>query len=45
MKGEPEMTAMYEAKYQEALMQAKRLGDGLMREDAYRSGQFKQPVT
>jgi hypothetical protein len=45
MKGEPDMTAMYEAKYQEALMQAKRLGDGLMREDAYRSGQFKQPVT
>jgi len=45
MKGEPDMTAMYEAKYQEALMQAKRLGDGLLREDAYRSGQFKQPVT
>ena len=45
MKGEQDMTAMYETKYQEALAQAKRLGDALMREDAYRSGQFKQPVT
>jgi hypothetical protein len=45
MKGEPGMTAVYEAKYQEALQQAKRLGDALQREDAYRSGQFKQPVT
>jgi hypothetical protein len=45
MKGEPGMTAVYEAKYKEALMQAKRLGDALQREDAYRSGQFKQPVT
>jgi len=45
MKGEPDMTAMYEAKYKEALMQAKRLGDALQREDAYRSGQYRQPVT
>ena len=44
MKGEPEMTAMYETKYKEALAQAKRLGDGLERGDAYRDGQFKQPV-
>lgn len=44
MKGEPEMTAMYEAKYREALAQAKRLGDGLERGDAYRDGQAKQAV-
>jgi hypothetical protein len=44
MKGEQDMTAMYEAKYKEALAQAKRLGDGLQREDAYRSGQYRQPV-
>lgn len=44
MKGEQDMTAMYDAKYKEALMMAKRLGDGLMREDAYRSGQYRQPV-
>jgi hypothetical protein len=45
MKGEPDMNALYEAKYKEALMQAKRLGDALQREDAYRSGQYRQPVT
>jgi hypothetical protein len=45
MKGEPDMTAMYEAKYKEALAMAKRLGDGLERQDAYRSGQYRQPVT
>jgi hypothetical protein len=45
MKGEPDMTAMYEAKYKEALAQAKRLGDGLERQDAYRSGQYRQAVT
>jgi hypothetical protein len=44
MKGEPDMTAMYEAKYKEALAMAKRMGDGLQREDAYRSGQYRQPV-
>jgi len=45
MKGEPDMNALYEAKYKEALAQAKRLGDALQREDAYRSGQYRQPVT
>jgi hypothetical protein len=45
MKGEPDMTAMYEAKYKEALAQAKRLGDGLERGDAYRNGQYRQAVT
>jgi hypothetical protein len=45
MKGEADMTAMYEAKYKEALAQAKRLGDGLERGDSYRNGQYRQVVT
>jgi hypothetical protein len=43
MKGEADMMALYNAKYQEALSLAKRLGDGLERSDAYRSGQFRSP--
>jgi hypothetical protein len=34
-----------DTKYKEALALAKRLGDGLERQDAYRSGQFRQAVT
>jgi hypothetical protein len=45
MKGEPDMVALYDGKYKEALGLAKRLGDGLERQDAYRSGQYRQPVT
>lgn len=45
MKGEPDLIAGYEAKYKEALAMAKRLGDGMERQDAYRSGQFRQAVT
>ncbi len=43
MKGEQDMMAMYNQKYMEALSLAKRLGDGLERSDAYRSGQFRAP--
>jgi hypothetical protein len=39
MKGEADMLAAYQAKYQEALGELKRLGDGLERNDAYRAGQ------
>jgi hypothetical protein len=39
MRGEPDMIANIEAKYQEAVAQLKRLGDGLERNDAYRAGQ------
>jgi hypothetical protein len=39
MKGEADMLAAYNVKYQEALGQLKRLGDGLERNDAYRAGQ------
>lgn len=45
LKGEADMMAYYEQKYQEALGQLKRLGDGLDRQDAYRSGQVRVPVT
>lgn len=41
MKGETDMMALYNGKYQEALALAKRLGDGLERSDAYRSGQSR----
>lgn len=44
MKGESDMMAVYQAKYQEVLGQAKRLGDGMERGDAYRDGQYKQKV-
>lgn len=45
MKGEQDMMALYNGKYQEALALAKRLGDGLERQDAYRSGQVRIQVT
>jgi len=41
MKGEADIVALYDTKYKEALSLAKRLGDGLERSDAYRSGQFR----
>ena len=44
MKGEQDMMALYNQKYMEALALAKRLGDGMERQDAYRSGQYRQPV-
>lgn len=44
LKGEPDLIALYDAKYKEALAMAKRLGDGMDRQDAYRSGQYRQPV-
>ena len=45
MKGEQDMMGLYNQKFMEALALAKRLGDGLERQDAYRSGQFRQAVT
>ena len=44
MKGEPDMIANYENKYQESLALLKVLGDGKDRRDAYRSGQVQVPV-
>jgi hypothetical protein len=45
MKGEQDMLATYNSKYNEALAQLKRLGDGLERQDAYRNGQARVQVT
>ena len=44
MKGEQDMMALYNQKFMDALVLAKRLGDGMDRQDAYRSGQFRQTV-
>jgi hypothetical protein len=44
MKGEEDMMAYYDKKYQEALGQLNRLGTGLERGDAYRDGQAKIKV-
>jgi len=45
MKGEPDMVALYNEKYAQAVALAKRLGDGLERQDAYRSGQLRVNVS
>jgi hypothetical protein len=44
MKGEADLMALYDAKYKEALMLLKQLGDGKQRGDTYRDGQVKYPV-
>lgn len=45
MKVEQDLAQAYTARYQEALAIAKRLGDGMERQDAYRSGQARVQVT
>ena len=45
MKGEADMVALYNSKYQEAMAQLNRLGTGLERGDAYRDGQAKIKVS
>jgi hypothetical protein len=45
MKQEQDLIGLYNTKYQEALALAKRLGDGMERTDAYRTGQYRQMVT
>lgn len=45
MKGEQDIVAMYEKLYLQAITLLKGLGDGKLREDAYRSGQFRVPVS
>lgn len=45
MKGEADIMAYYQQKYDEGIKQLKRLGDGLERGDAYRDGQYKVKVT
>jgi len=45
MKGEQDILQLYNTKFMEALALAKRLGDGMERTDAYRTGQARVPVT
>ena len=45
MKGEPDLVALYERLFVQALGLLKNLGDGKLREDAFRSGQLRVPVT
>jgi hypothetical protein len=44
MKGEQDVIAQYQKRYDDAMALAKRLGDGMERGDAYRDGQVKLPV-
>lgn len=44
MKGEADVIAGYMKRYEEAMILAKRLGDGMERRDAYRSGQVRMSV-
>jgi len=44
MKGEDDIIKLYLARYGEAMTLLKQLGDGKLRQDTYRSGQFRQPV-
>ena len=45
MKGEQDLIQLYNSKYMEALAILKQLGDGKQRQDAYRSGQVRNPVS
>lgn len=45
MKGEQDIITMYKAKYDEAMLEFRRLCDGLERGDAYRDGQTKLNVS
>ena len=44
LKGEPDMIALYEKMYVQSITLLKNLGDGKMRQDAYRSGQVRKEV-
>jgi hypothetical protein len=45
MKGEQDVVALYERLYVQAIGLLKNLGDGKLRQDAYRSGQVRIPVS
>ena len=44
MKGEADVLAGYQKRYDDAMMMLKQLGDGKDRGDAYRDGQVRYPV-
>ena len=45
MKGEADISAMYDAKFKEALALLKQLADAKNRQDVFRDGQIRYPVT
>jgi hypothetical protein len=45
MKGEADLIKLYDDKFKEALLMAKRLGDSLEKQDSYRSGQPKTQIS
>ena len=45
MKGEPDIIQNYEKMYLQSITLLKTLGDGKLREDTYRYGQFRAPVS
>jgi hypothetical protein len=44
MKGEPDVLQNYTARYTDAMMQLKQLGEGKDRQDTYRTMQARIPV-
>ena len=44
MKGEADIIAQYQKRYDEAMAMLKQLGEGKNRQDMYRSGQIRYPV-
>ena len=44
-KGEADVVAMYEKRYLQAIGLLQRVGDGKLRQDMYRSGQVRVPLT
>ena len=45
MKGEPDLVQMYQQMYLQSITLLKNMGDGKLRGDTYREGQYKQAVT
>lgn len=45
MKGEADMIALYEKHYLQSITLLKNLGEGKLRQDSYRSGQPRNPVS
>ena len=44
LKGEPDMVQMYDKMFNQSMLLLKQLGDGKLREDSYRSGQYRSAV-
>jgi len=45
MKGEPDLAQMYDKMFGQSIVLLKSLGDGKLRSDTYRDGQYRQVVT